>query len=117
MPIAMPSTTIFRPGDVVLVAFPFSSGLAVKTRPALVLADTGDEDLLVARVTTQLHQTPFDVPLSEWRATGLLAPSVVRLHKLATLERNRIYRKLGRVQPSDHASVAAALKRTLENWL
>lgn len=29
--------TVYQPGDVVLVAFPFSSGSSVKARPALVV--------------------------------------------------------------------------------
>ncbi len=63
--------TSFRPGDVVLVAFPYSSGGQTKERPALVLLDAGDSDFVAARVTTQLYQTPHDVFLTGWkRATG-----------------------------------------------
>jgi mRNA interferase MazF len=43
----------FEPGDLVLLAFPFTSETGAKQRPALVLLDSGDEDLLVARVTAQ----------------------------------------------------------------
>ncbi len=42
----------FEPGDLVLLAFPFTSETAAKQRPALVLLDSGDDELLVARVTT-----------------------------------------------------------------
>ena len=49
--------TVYQAGDVVLVAFPFSSGSSVKARPALVVLDTGDSDVVVARITTQLRQT------------------------------------------------------------
>jgi mRNA interferase MazF len=38
----------YQPGDLVLVAFPFTGG-GSKVRPALVLLDTGDDDILVAR--------------------------------------------------------------------
>ncbi len=30
--------TVYQPGDLILVAFPFSSGASVKARPALVAA-------------------------------------------------------------------------------
>ncbi len=43
----------FRPGEIVLVTFPFASAAEAKRRPALVLLDTGDADLIVARVTSQ----------------------------------------------------------------
>ena len=50
----------------------------------MVIVDTGDADILVARVTTQSGQSDHDVPIEDWRGAGLLAPSIVRLHKLAT---------------------------------
>jgi hypothetical protein len=66
--------TTYQPGDIVLVAFPFTGGASSKDRPALVLLDGGDADILAARVTTQPYQTPFDVRLSDWQQAGLLAP-------------------------------------------
>jgi mRNA-degrading endonuclease toxin of MazEF toxin-antitoxin module len=53
----MQSTTTFQPGDLVLVAFPFVGSAQSKRRPALVILDTGDDDIVVARVTTQLART------------------------------------------------------------
>lgn len=43
----------YRFGEVVLLAFPFASRREVKRRPALVLLDTGNADILVARITSQ----------------------------------------------------------------
>ena len=63
----------YRAGDLLLVAFPYAGG-GQKVRPALVLLDTGDADVLVARVTTQPGGTPHDVPLNAWRQAGLRAP-------------------------------------------
>jgi len=95
----------FEPGELVLLAFPFSSETGAKQRPALVLLDTGDNDLLVARVTTQRHDSPLDLPIRDWEAAGLLAPSVVRLHKLATLEKTFVRRRLGRLSSDDWSTV------------
>jgi hypothetical protein len=50
-------TTTDRPGDLVLVAFPFASGTQAKRRPAMVVLDTADADAVLARVTTRLHRT------------------------------------------------------------
>ena len=108
--------TVCQPGDVVLVAFPFSGGSSVKARPALVLLDTGDSDVVVARITTQLRPTPCDVFLTDWQGAGLLAPSMVRLHKLATLEKGLVHRALGSLQSPDRAAVAAVLRQTFQNW-
>jgi len=78
----MPSTISYQPGDLVLVEFPFT-GPGTKLRPALVVLDSGDADVVLARVTTP----PYDIHLTDWRQAGLLAPSFVRLHKLATLSK------------------------------
>jgi len=43
----------------------------------------------------------YDVILQNWKAAGLLLPSCVRLHKIATLETKLIERKLGTLAPAD----------------
>ena len=108
--------TNYNPGDVVLIAFPYVTAARKKKRPALVLLDTGDADILAARITTQIHQAPHDVKLTKWQSAGLLAPSVVRLHKLATLEKTLVERKLGKIQPEDRKAVADALRRICSDW-
>jgi mRNA interferase MazF len=97
----------YKRGEVVLIQFPFSNMRAVKRRPALVLLDTGDEDLVVARITSQMTHTAFDAPIAQWRAAGLFQPSIVRLHKVATLARRLIARRLGRLDPVDAKAVWA----------
>jgi mRNA interferase MazF len=107
---------LYKPGDVVLVKFPFTSGAGSKLRPALVILDTGDADLVVARITTQSSISPFDVVLMDWHGAGLLAPSTARLHKLATLEKSDIQRTLGSLQASDRQKIAASLRHALGPW-
>ena len=97
--------------EIVLIAFPFSDSVVFKRRPALVLLDTGDDDILVARITGQLTQTPFDVELQAWQSAGLRLPSVVRLHKLASLEKKLVERSLGRLSQSDVQQVKTTLQR------
>jgi mRNA interferase MazF len=99
--------------EVLLLSFPFSNTTTSKRRPALVLVDTGDADIIVARITSQIYQTPFDVQLQEWKTEGLMLPSVVRVHKLATLQKNLAERRLGQLTPSDWNSVQTAI---LQLW-
>ncbi|PKB80868.1 MAG: hypothetical protein BZY88_07580 [SAR202 cluster bacterium Io17-Chloro-G9] len=112
----MTSITIYDAGDLVLVAFPHTVGTVATYRPALVIVDNGDSDVLLARVTTQIHQSPYDILISDWRGAGLLAPSVLRLHKLATLEKSLVRRRLGSLQRIDRSSVSEAFGRMLGNW-
>jgi mRNA interferase MazF len=108
--------TNYNPGDLVLISFPFAGRTQAKSRPALVILDTGNADVVVARVTTQLYQTPYDVPIKDWQGAGLLAPSVVRLHKLATLEKALITRHLGSLQAEDRRRVSTVMRQTYGKW-
>jgi len=101
----------FAAGDIVLLQFPFTDAAGSKRRPALVLLDTADEDIEVARVTGQLSATPQDVTLDEWKQAGLLLPSVARLHKVATLQRGLVDKKLGRLAPGDWSRVVLTLRQ------
>jgi mRNA interferase MazF len=103
--------TTYRPGDVVLLLFPFTSAEGAKKRPALVLLDTGDDDVVVARITSQITRGDFDVELSQWQREGLMARSVVQVHKLLTVEKELIQRRLGTLTPNDWAQVRAAITR------
>jgi mRNA interferase MazF len=103
----------FKPGDLVLIAFPFASETGAKQRPALVLLDAGDDDLLVARVTTRAHHSEFDVAIADWTGAGLIAPSTARLHKLATIEKRLIRRRLGCLSEPDWSAVRTVLKQVL----
>jgi len=69
--------TTYPIGDLVLVDFPFTVSGPGKPRPALVILDTGDADVLLARVTTQAYAGTFDVQIVDWQQAGLLAPSTL----------------------------------------
>ena len=72
-----------------------------KNRPALVILDIGDADIVGSEGNDPTYQTPFDLTITGWQKAGLFAPSVVRLHKLATLEKALVRRHLGSLQPGD----------------
>ncbi len=92
-------------GEIVLLQFPFTSGGGYKKRPALILFDSGDADIIVARMTSQMKTDAYDVEVKNWRTAGLKLPSIVRLHKIATLEKVLIDQKIGDLQPDDAAEI------------
>src|SRR5687768_10230859 len=116
MPTRTPSMTSYQAGDLVLVAFPFTSGQGAKVRPAMVVADTGDADVLVARLTTKAPQSASDVPIAAWSAAGLLGPANARVHKLATIEKSLVHKQLGHLDPTDRPQIAAMLKQVFVSW-
>lgn len=88
--------TIHETGNVVLIRFPRTDLQTGKLRPALVVASTPGRyaDLLLALVSSSTFQAipEFDEIIdpsdSDHNATGLKVRSVVRLARLATVERN-----------------------------
>ncbi len=103
----------YKVGEVVLLRFPFTDASGSKQRPALVLLDANDGDILVARITTKNYATTHDVAMVDWSAAGLLAASTVRLHKLATLETSLVKRSLGHLTATDFVVIEAQLARLL----
>jgi mRNA interferase MazF len=104
----MPS---YHSGEVVLATLGFTSGTGTKRRPALVLLDIGDDDIVVVPITSHSGQTNFDVVLGDWQRAGLMLASVVRTHKPATIEKRLVERKLGALTPRDWAQVRTAVQQ------
>jgi len=99
-------------GDIVLLkGFPQTDLKKVIKRPALVLTDLGDQDIIVARITGEIYDTPYDYVISNWQEMGLLLPSMVRVGKIATLHRNFIIRKLGKIGEKDVQEIKARLRK------
>ncbi len=81
-------------GEIFICQFPFTSGASSKIRPALVLFDL-PQDAIICRITSALPAGPLDISLTDWRAAGLLKPSVARLDRIVTAERTVFIRRLG----------------------
>jgi len=52
-----------RFGDIVLLKFPFTDSKTFKRRPALIINDFNDGDIIVCRITSQVYQTQNDVKI------------------------------------------------------
>lgn len=89
--------TTFRPGEVVLIRFPFSDLSQTKLRPAVILANAGRGDWILSQVTSNPHiGTPFISLTDTSFATGSLRlVSYVLPGKLFTAHRELIVTHLG----------------------
>lgn len=109
---------MFR-GDLVLVNFPFTDLSGQKLRPALVVGRPIGEDLIVSFITSRgtstdpraEYQLPAQHP--EFASTGLKAPSLIRLNKLATLDRKLVTRRIGHIGQQTELAVARGLRYVL----
>ena len=92
--------TKYKFGNVVLVVFSQTNGNK-KQRPALVILDTGDEDIMLAPITTTERKSKGDYRIKSWQQSGLLLDSWVRLAKISCLGKKDIYRQLGVLSTGD----------------
>jgi mRNA interferase MazF len=84
-----------KKGDIVLIPFPFTDLTGSKNRPAVILI-TGDYDITVTFITTQIKwQEKFDILINPTQENGLKKPSLIRLNKIATLEKDLVIGRLG----------------------
>lgn len=97
-------------GDIVLLKFPFTDGKSFKNRPALVIADLKDNDILVCRITSKFYNTEFDFNIENWQEVGLKLPSIVRVHKLATLNKELLYLKISRIDETQKNQIRNIFK-------
>ena len=106
--------TTYNFGDIVLIGFPHTDLQGISKRPALVLYDSGDQDVLLARITTQEYLTETDYKIPDWQKSGLLAESYIRLGKQATMEKRFIVKQLGTLPASEMGSLKAMLRKMLQ---
>jgi len=103
--------TLYSFGNIILIGFPHTDLQKISKRPAVVLYDSGDQDVLLARVTTQEYATEADYKILGWEKCGLLAPSYIRLGKQATLEKRYIIKQLGTLEASEIEALKSILKK------
>ncbi len=84
-------------GNIVLIPFPFTDLSGNKLRPALILTETLI-DVTVSFITTQLQwQESTDIILQPNITNGIKKTSLVRLSKLATIDKSLVRGKLGSI--------------------
>lgn len=87
-------------GDILLLKFPFTDGHTYKRRPALLINDHNDGDIIVCRITSKIYNSSQDVLIDDWEKSGLKLPSIVRVHKITTLEKGLVELILGKIEGS-----------------
>ena len=108
---------MYRRGDVVIVAFPFTDASATKARPAVVISADGlnnvTDDVLIAAITSREPKNQYECKLTAWEDAGLVKPSTV-CAKIATVHTDRINHRPGRLQENDCGVVGRLLRRALD---
>ena len=110
-----------RPGEIYLAQFPYGDIPGMKLRPVLLLTGAlgSIPEILVAYISsvvpTQLLPSDLliDPARPEFRTTNLKVPSVLRLHKLATIHDSSLARHLGALQAPQQTVVTGKLRQML----
>lgn len=107
-----------RRGEIYLVTFDPTVGHEIKTRPALVIqndiSNRYSPITMVAAISSQFSDPshPREVLLDGPR-TGLEVRSAVILNQIRSVDRNRLIKRLGSVDPGTMHKVDEALKVSL----
>lgn len=109
--------------SIVLVPFPFDDFSVTKVRPALCLTtEIGKYDhIIIAFITSKMPDDLVDSDLiikkqtKDAKGTGLTVDSVIRLHKIVTIPKNRIQRKLGSINKSVELEIKKKIRHLFDN--
>jgi hypothetical protein len=108
--------TTYSAGTIVVTQAFSTSGQPGKMRPYLVMFDSGDADITLAKLTSAAPRGAFDVTLTDWALAGLRLRTVVRVDKLITIEKAQLRQTMGTLTVRDHSAVGAVLKQMFGNW-
>jgi len=99
-----------RKGDIVLITFPFTDLSGTKLRPAVVLIE-GTFDITVCFITTQIQSREFsDLLIDPSSINGLRKQSLIRVNKIATLDKSLAKGLLGKLSESEQVELDNKLK-------
>ena len=108
-------------GQVVLFSFPKTDQKRGKLRPVLILRELPGEfgDWLICMISSQLHQIipELDEAIratdSDFVDSGLKVPSVIRVSRLAVVNKNILIGQIGKIEMKR----LTRIKKKLTNWI
>jgi mRNA interferase MazF len=108
--------TLPRRGEIWLVEFDPGRGHEIKkTRPAVIIQnDIGNRYspvTIVAAVTSKLSPTPYpvEVVVAPSKGNGLTLPSAIQLGQIRSVDRERLVKRLGALDPATMRRVDEAI--------
>lgn len=109
----------YKPGDVVLVKFPFTDLVSSKVRPAIVIT-TKEADAIIlgvfSKIPENIQESCFLIDETDdyFSKTGLKKRSIIKTEKIAVIHSSNIRKVLGFLPEKIFDIVKTKLKKTLE---
>lgn len=109
--------------SIVLVPFPFDDFSFSKVRPALCLtSEIGKYNHVIiafisSRIPDDMNESDLIIEKNSENSigTGLTTNSVIRLHKMVTIPKNLIKRKLGAINSSIEMEIRKKIRQLFDN--
>jgi mRNA interferase MazF len=102
-----------RKWAIVLIPFPFTDLSGQKIRPAIVVNElTGSEDCIVVFISSVKETTKrkYSMNVKATSANGLKVDSVVKVSKIATLQKKSVIGEIGMLGKTDQMALRGALQ-------
>lgn len=108
--------------SIVLVPFPFDDFSNSKVRPALCLTEEKSKyhHVIIAFISSKIPDEIIESDIiikknsNDWTETGLTVDSVIRLHKIVTIPKSLIKRRLGRANNSIENKIKNKIQRLFD---
>ena len=108
--------------SIVLVPFPFDDFSASKVRPAICLtSEIGNFGHIIiafisSKIPDELIESDFVIELNSplCKGTGLIQDSVIRLHKMVTIPKSLIKRKLGVIDKTVEVEIRKKIRQLFD---
>lgn len=87
-------------GDVISIPFPFSDASTIKRRPAVIIAESDSNNILVCPITSKSGRD-YEITLEDqdFRVGKLdLSPCYIRPNIIATLSKSNVIRQIGKLK-------------------
>ena len=107
--------------EIVLVPFPYSDLSATKKRPVLIVSNdeynSKFQDVVVCVITSNLFKDDYSLTLSnDDLETGILPePSVIKAHKLFTIDKEKILKQFSLLKPGVYQNVKSKLSELFDS--
>jgi mRNA interferase MazF len=103
-----------RKGDIVLTPFPFTDLVGNKIRPAIVLIES-ELLITICFISTQIiYQDENDFILIPNETNRLKRESIVKINKIATIDKDLIVGRIGQLNHSEINKLNQALRKILK---
>ena len=116
----MPSGTMLKQRDIVLVPIPFTDLTSQKKRPTIIISNNNynetKEDIVVVGLTSNVEPRDFTIMLTnnDMEEGALKVASMIRVDKIYTLNKSIVLKTFGRVKPDVLTKVKDSLLKLIE---